>query len=912
MKKIQTLIFLAFFPLVMMADAIDSLQQILTGKTQVQEKVYIHTDNSMYFIGDTLWYKAYVMRSDNLRPTSLSKMLYVELLTPDGYLVERQRLAIDKTGGACGQFVFQDSLYSGFYEIRAYTRWQLNFNVTEREYFKSDREKFFNIEHCKDFFRDWEGLYSRVIPVYGKPMTKGDYTAKYMLKRPTQRVLKEEEKLTVSFFPEGGNLVKGIENRVAFEVTSNSGQALDLKGTLSNGTTIQPVHNGRGFFALTPTDEKVTARFEWNGKNYTFPLPKAQETGVALTYNAEKKTVTIRRNGVTPAAYAVSCRAKNVLFGRLAVGETEITLDATKLRTGVNDIVVYDANGMPLASRLIFVNNNDIGTPLTMQLTADNGLIGEQTGVRPYAKVTVNINGASGTEKPNGCRLSVAVRDSRTDDCGYDDGNIMTEMLLASDLKGFIANPAYYFEKDDAKHRSDLDLLMMVQGWRRYKPTVQYRYLPETNLTYEGTLYKLPDVYGLEKEDLMIRSSEDSLMDASYVPIQLIHNAYFRESNLIDMDSLSKFDVTTLLSNDGYVWAFKPKMANFKKAVVEGEIVKGKEAFGAVAQIDSAGHFRFNIPNYYDEAYLFVKAYNAKDSLKKSMASFADKKRMDEEAFPDYYIKQNTFFPVFTQPYSWYQINSPKLFYMDDEDDELIPENSRLAGNHVLQTVVVKSKKRGRKSIDYSKPAFVIDAYEAYNTLTDCGLSFGMFDMKRFPGYFAECMFGNMGSKKSYNILAKLNDVPFWLNYAPQMGTTFFIPNITADKMFQDLHLRRLDKIKVYTDYDKRNNTGLVDEASTPAVTMVFESLPDGARRPTYRDRRYVFNGIAYAEEFYSPDYSNAVPAEPKDYRRTLYWNPNVKLSEDGTFTDTFFNNSKETRMRVSATGIDAKGQMYY
>ena len=51
---------------------------------QVQEKVYVHTDNMCYFVGDTLWYKAYVVRADDLKFTDMSRLLYVELLSPDG------------------------------------------------------------------------------------------------------------------------------------------------------------------------------------------------------------------------------------------------------------------------------------------------------------------------------------------------------------------------------------------------------------------------------------------------------------------------------------------------------------------------------------------------------------------------------------------------------------------------------------------------------------------------------------------------------------------------------------------------------------------------------------------------------------------------------------------------------------
>ena len=76
----------------------------MSSQTQVQEKVYVHTDNECYFVGDTLWYKAYVVRADQLVPTDMSRILYVELLSPDGLLVERQNIIISPTGHTCGQF----------------------------------------------------------------------------------------------------------------------------------------------------------------------------------------------------------------------------------------------------------------------------------------------------------------------------------------------------------------------------------------------------------------------------------------------------------------------------------------------------------------------------------------------------------------------------------------------------------------------------------------------------------------------------------------------------------------------------------------------------------------------------------------------------------------------------------------
>ena len=115
MKKYLLISLLILISPRILADNLDSLQSYLQEGQQVQEKVYVHTDNTCYFVGDTIWYKAYVLRADNLQPTHLSKVLYVELLSPDGLVAERQRIIISDKGFTNGQFELKDSLYSGYY-----------------------------------------------------------------------------------------------------------------------------------------------------------------------------------------------------------------------------------------------------------------------------------------------------------------------------------------------------------------------------------------------------------------------------------------------------------------------------------------------------------------------------------------------------------------------------------------------------------------------------------------------------------------------------------------------------------------------------------------------------------------------------------------------------------------------------
>ena len=167
-----------------------------------------------------------------------------------------------------------------------------------------------------------------------------------------------------------------------------------------------------------------------------------------------------------------------------------------------------------------------------------------------------------------------------------------------------------------------------------------------------------------------------------------------------------------------------------------------------------------------------------------------------------------------------------------------------------------------------------------------------------------------MGRHNQFNLRALVDGTSFYRNYTP-LVSEYDKPRTSTD-VYEKLQLSRIKNIRLFTDYDLRTDSGDVVESHSADVTLDFELIPDDGKRYTYRDRYYVLDGITYPEEFYSPDYSAAVPAEPTDYRRTLYWNPMPKIDKDGTFKDSFFNNSRETRVTVSAAGIDPSGGMYY
>ena len=88
-----------------------------------REKAYLHFDNTSYYLGDTIWFKAYVTLADQPVYSAISKPLYVELVDQAGHVADKQIIKLTK-GEGTGQFVLPKTMFSGYYEVRAYTRWK--------------------------------------------------------------------------------------------------------------------------------------------------------------------------------------------------------------------------------------------------------------------------------------------------------------------------------------------------------------------------------------------------------------------------------------------------------------------------------------------------------------------------------------------------------------------------------------------------------------------------------------------------------------------------------------------------------------------------------------------------------------------------------------------------------------------
>ena len=274
------------------------------------------------------------------------------------------------------------------------------------------------------------------------------------------------------FFPEGGQLVEGVTSQVAFKAESKNGGNIELSGTIytKEGTEItsfETLHDGMGHFEYTPSDQPAIAKVSFQGKKYEFTLPQALPNGYVLSTvsNAGALLVRVSCNAATPQdtlAVFISHQGRpsiHQLISCRADAPQEFILPTRKLPAGVLQVSLINRAGNTLCERFVFANPR---APL--QISTE----GLKEVYAPYAPIRCELQVKNAKGEPVSGELSVSIRDGVRSDYLEYDNNIFTDLLLTSDLKGYIHQPGYYFASPSPRKQTELDVLLMVHGWRKY------------------------------------------------------------------------------------------------------------------------------------------------------------------------------------------------------------------------------------------------------------------------------------------------------------------------------------------------------------------------------------------------------------------------------------------------------------
>ncbi|KIO78555.1 TonB-dependent receptor [Pedobacter lusitanus] len=493
-----------------------------------QEKVHLHLDKPYYAIGDNIWFKAYVTDNSTNQLSKISNILYVELINENDSVKRQVKLPLE-SGLSWGDFKLTDTLPEGNYRIRAYTQWMRNAGpdyffdktikignawtnkvLTDTKYTYSSTN---NEEHVNAVvtFTDKKGQPYANVPVSynvrlkdktverGKGLTnaQGAMTISFSSKQAEANVsgritatltIDNKEKVvktipvkatsdavSVQFFPESGNLTEDLPSRVGIKAINSAGLGEDVSGAVidQDGSEVLPFktsHQGMGSFIINPQAGRTyTARIKLkDGSVQNIALPKALTAGYVMTVNnSDSSKVNIKllisESLLNKGEMKLVIQHNNTVSGVLKITTIKqvstLSLNKEELPSGIIHFTLFSPDNIPVGERLIFNNN-----PAELMNT-------ELLNLKPSYGIRENVPlelMAKDNGKPTIGSFSIAVTNASIVDPDADnESNILTSLLLTSDLKGYIEKPNQYFRDNSKQTREHLDQLMLTQGWSR-------------------------------------------------------------------------------------------------------------------------------------------------------------------------------------------------------------------------------------------------------------------------------------------------------------------------------------------------------------------------------------------------------------------------------------------------------------
>ena len=516
-------------------------EELLTyHQFRAEEKVYLHFDRTMLKPGETLWFSAYVRDANSLEPSKKSDMIYVEFIAPNGGVLKQLKL-VTKNGVAEGDIQTTTEMVGGIYKIKAYTNWQKNFETYFERNITLQKTVLPHLRMELDFQREAYGAGDEVIAkldlktlentplanfgfdyqvslegeVFSNQKSKTDAKGKVEFKFNLPKDLVTNDglvnvllqyngqgesisrsipivlnKMDLQFFPEGGDLTAGFEQRVAFKALNEFGKPADVEGQIinANGTIVsrfKSYHQGMGAFDLEAfSGDKYMAKIT-KPENIAgeFPLPKVLEKGNVLqVVDMDEDRVQVKIQNIDNESLTIVLQSQGKIYNSISTsanaGVHLLEIPTKGAPIGLAQLTLFDNQERPHAERLVFLNK---------EKTLDINITTDKDQYLPREKVRMKIEVKDEDGKPVRGNFSVGVTDDKLLSFADDkQGKMLAYLLLESDLKGEIEKPNFYFEPKEKHADKDqnlaLDYLLMTHGWRRF--TWKYEASPIAGMIY--------------------------------------------------------------------------------------------------------------------------------------------------------------------------------------------------------------------------------------------------------------------------------------------------------------------------------------------------------------------------------------------------------------------------------------------
>lgn len=859
-----------------------------------QEKLYVHFDKSSYLAGDTIWFRTYLVHATFHTPILLSNYVYVELINPMGSVISRVQIEARKRIYQ-GYIPIADGLPDGDYTVRAYTAYMENVGSDHFFYRRINivSPKWKNVQmRVKTELKKDKGAELRMVLNQGErtllpAQIKWEYDKKLPVKLNKKEgqiitridkgkikdnkslilemtdasgnryakflpVSTDKEDYEVDFFPEGGYLLEGTPGRVAFKSLGTSGNSMDVSMEVRDeegevvgiGNTIR---EGMGMFEITPQKGKKYTAYCSNryGIKKVFDLPVARDSLVGLEmdqveegFRVSLKEATYTLDGTL---YLIAHVRGGIVFAdRWQEREKSFVFDKRIFPPGVVQFLLLDGQLNPLSERLAFSDNYQMGTCRV------------QTRLSEYGErnpVTVSLSAFDSKGKPLKGTFSVSVTDTK--EVPVDSSYCMAAtLLLTSELKGTIENPASYLVK---KNKRSLDLLMMIHGWRRYNlpailkgnyesPTIE----PERSMFVSGkTETRRPLIGGL------VIGKWGKVSDRHVINIYGIGNTVgYWNMTTTDPDGRFRFDNLDFSENSGFR--------------VEVAQVKGKKTDEIIIDLKDFPEVNYTFPQ---KSLLEDTLVNAEKE------AYGTIKKLGER----HYLLQEV------------DIKTP---YWGTTNYELLSEKKACPYKNMedlMSDLGIEYNEWGIYNLLYQRKPVTIFLDDEY---CDSGSLMNWVNV----GDIQDVVFLKDVNRSVLNALMKGN-------HANEIGYRSldyveYLTGIPNTKKYTNLPVLN---ITVKSEFDSR-------------CFGYFTDLYLDAMQYSHNRKTVYPLGFQLPVEFYSPRYDTSSKRNSKvpDLRTTLFWKPDVKTDADGQGQFMFYTSDKPGNYYMVIEGISDNGEMVY
>ncbi len=806
------------------------------------EKIYIHYDKDHYVAGETVWFKAYLY--SNGKPSGLSNNFYLQLIDSKGSIVSNKKYPVN---GATvkGNIDLPDSLPQGYYTVRALTPRMINTSP--------------------DF------LYTQALYIFN-PSDKTAHNGS-PVKKP----------LSVQFFPESGYLAEGIKTTLAFKVMDSSGMPANISGILKmddsvNLAPFKTFHDGIGRLQIKPhPGKKYTAAITYNGETHFFPLPAILASGINLRIEDEKGGKVFSLSRTQKQKEDFDKVQLVVQTGNKLVFDSEINFDdflsvkghllTDSLPSGILHFTVFNKEGLPLVERIAFVDNKEYRSAAAIAV--------EKKGLDPKAENIVKV------VFPKAIQSSCSVSVTTEDNSFGSRGNIISSLLLTEDIKGYVFDPAWYFENQNDSTAMAMDNLMLTHGWSRFSwKKILADDLPKQQLEVDKYLISLS---GFLKDGKTKANVSGGSLSFFVEPEDSVNQNFVTE---VDASGMFSIDSMLFRGKTKLYYGYTTSQGRERSA----DIYINQLPADSLVEILPAT-MAINYDPYIERMTGHEESIN-----QRYLAGRSKKLEAVKELEPVLVKTQSNRRPIeeVNEKYSRGAFTSMGKMNFDNINE---PENNKSLSVYdfvlrsVRHVIVEDDKFVNRKNFDMielmsndqlAKKQKEFDSSFKAGPYGAGGNGPGSLDWMDQPG--------GRNKGKHFEVAIFLNESPAYVGI---------------------LKTFRMDEVALIKFYDP----GFVGAGqSGPGGALAIYTKKDVVVPDNLDKLDHVeYNGYSIVREFYKPDHSIPGSANKEDKRTTLLWDPDIFT---GPFSNSvelrFFNSDTGKKIKIVFEGFDTEGKLVH